>query len=442
MIRALRAAPLLLLGCGRAPGVVIIGGGPAGLAAAIEAAGAGQRVDVYESRPELGGSALYGDAVTAIPSPAALERLDVASGHANPARTRFVQRVKPDVVDWLSAMGQRWQQTPNPLETDVALVAPLGKGPSLVQYLIQAARTAGVTLHTDARVTGLHRDDSGIDVDVAGDTVRAAAVVIATGGFAGNLARVRERLDLDADIPLLRGATSFADGNGIDLGVTAGGVEHQPASVMLYAHGVPDPEHPDTALMFVDGDRGWAIDRAGQPLDGLRSPRGDSGLQLLARPGSMGWVIVDPRATQELQLWQVDTRSMVPLKGVAKAIGVRSSEVATLAHRLGVTPEAIEAGRAHAPARPDAAHPLGDGYLYALPLRLTSAKSLSGLNVDLDGRLLDASGAVIPRLYAAGEAAGFAHPWEAQHIDSTMVSGAILTGRAAGRATAEWATPR
>lgn len=443
MIRGARfALPALLCGCGPAPGVVVIGGGPAGLAAAIEAAQAGQRTTVYEARAELGGSALYGDAVTAIPSEAALERLDVASGHANPARTRFVQRVKPDVIDWLGAMGQRWQQTPNTIETDVALVAPVGKGPSVVQHLINAARAAGVVLRTGARVTGLHRRADGVDVDVDGGVTPATAVVIATGGFAGNLARVRERLDLSEDVPLLRGATSFADGNGIDLGVSAGGVEHTPAAVMLYAHGVPDPEHPDTALMFVDGDRGWAIDKAGKPLDGLRSPRGDSGLQLLARPGSVGWVLVDPRATQELQLWQVDTRSMVPLKGVAKAIGVRSSDVPTLAHRLAVPPEAIEAGRAHAPARPDAAHPLGDGYLYALPLRLTSAKSLTGLQIDLDGHLLDAQAKVIPRLYAAGEAAGFAHPWEAQHIDSTMVSGAILTGRAAGRATAEWAPPR
>lgn len=426
-------------GCGADPGVVVIGGGPAGLAAAIEAAATGQVVDLYEARATLGGSALYGDAVTAIPSDAALERLDTLGGTPNAARTRFVKQVKPDVVDWLGAMGQRWRETPNRVESDVQLVAPVGKGESVVTFLIQAAKNAGVHLHTDTRVTGLERTPDGITVHTEpGGDAHASAVVIATGGYAGNLDRVRERLGLDASVPLLRGATSFADGNGIDLGVSAGGVERLPGQVMLYAHGVPDPNNHDAAVMFVDGDRGYALDTTGAAFNDIRSPRGDSGAALLERPGSVAWVIVDQRAIQELQLWSVELRAMVSAKTVAKEVGVHAGDVETMAKRLHVPTEAVQAGRPAPGARADALHPLGDGHLYALPLRLTTAKSLTGLQIDLDGRLLDARGTVIPRLYAAGEAAGFAHPWEAVHIDSTMVSGAILTGRAAGKATAEW----
>lgn len=435
---ALRPVGLLacfvLFGCAQ-PGVVIIGGGPAGLAAAIEAAADHRAVHLYEARSELGGSAAYGDAVTALPSLAALARLDSENGSSNAARTRFVMRVRPDVVEWLGAMGQSWRPLPNPLEPDVELTVPFGKGQSVIGLLAKAAIDAGVDIHVLTRVTGLKRDDDGISVVLEpGGRVRASAVVIATGGFAGNLERVRQRLDLGEHIPLIRGAMAFADGNGIDLGASVGGIERLPGRVLLYAHGVPDPDHPGAALMFVDGDRAVGIDAAGAPFTEITTPRGDSGLALLARPGSTGWVILDRRAEKEVQLWSADARAFVQAGSLSLRVGKRGDDALDLARRLDIPPDAIVAG-VHADAvHGDAAHPLGPGRLTALPLHLTTAKSLTGLQIDLDGRLLDARGAVIPRLYAAGEAAGFAHPWEAAHIDSTMVSGAILTGRAAGKA--------
>ncbi len=427
-------ALILLLGCSR-PAVIVIGGGPAGLAAAIEAAGDHRPVRLYEARAEVGGSASFGDAVTAIPSPDALRRLDAANGTSNAARTRFVTRVRADVVDWLGGMGQVWRPLPNDAEPDVELMTPAGRGQSIVGFLAQAAADAGVDVHVLTRVTGLKRDGDGITVTLQpGGTVRATAVVIATGGFAGNLERVRQRLDLDASIPLLRGATDFADGNGIDLGLAVGGVERLPGQVLLYAHGVPDPDHAGAALMFVDGDRALGIDSVGTLFDEVRTPRGDSGMSLLARPGGTGWVIINRRAEKEIQLWSADQRSFVPASEIGARGGRRGDDAMDLARRLGVPADALVAAVQAEGVRPTASRPLRQGPLTALPLRLTTAKSLTGLQIDLDGHLLDASGAIIPRLYAAGEAAGFAHPWEAAHVDSTMVSGAILTGRAAGEA--------
>ena len=427
-------ALVILVACSK-PGVVVIGGGPAGLAAAIEAANAHHRTDVYEAREELGGSALYGDAVTAVPSAAALDRLDAAS-QPNAARTRFIQRLQPDVIDWLSAMGQVWRPLPNTAEPDVALLTPQGRGASIVVHLVDAAKAAGVTFHLGEKVTGLERADRAVTVKVGTRRVAAAAVIIATGGFAGNIERVRQRLDLADDIPLLRGATSFADGNGIDLALAVGATERLPSQVLLYAHGVPDPNHDGAAVMFMDGDRAWPIDREGAVFNEMKTPRGDSGLALLARPGSSAWVILDRQTIGDIQLWSVDARGFVKAHHVSQGVGTRGDNAEDLARKLRVAPEAVTAGLTVPPARPDSAHPLARGRLTALPLRLTTAKSLTGLQIDLDGRLLDASGTIIPHLYAAGEAAGFAHPWEAEHIDSTMVSGAILTGRVAGQTAA------
>jgi predicted oxidoreductase len=78
------------------------------------------------------------------------------------------------------------------------------------------------------------------------------------------------------------------------------------------------------------------------------------------------------------------------------------------------------------------------GPLIAVRLNILSRKTLGGLNTDLDARVLDADGAPIPGLYAAGEGAGFGgggvHGYNA--LEGTFLGGCIFSGRAAGRAAA------
>ena len=69
-------------------------------------------------------------------------------------------------------------------------------------------------------------------------------------------------------------------------------------------------------------------------------------------------------------------------------------------------------------------------------LRRERVFDLTGLVVDLDGRVLNAAGAPVPGLFAAGELTGFGDAYDGHPVDSTMVAGAILTGRAAGKQAA------
>ncbi|QTC41664.1 FAD-binding dehydrogenase [Bacillus sp. V3] len=77
-----------------------------------------------------------------------------------------------------------------------------------------------------------------------------------------------------------------------------------------------------------------------------------------------------------------------------------------------------------------------NGPLIAVRLNIVSRKTLGGLQTDLSGRVLDASGEAIPGLYAAGEAAGFGggglHGYRA--LEGTFVGGCLFSGRVAGRA--------
>ena len=78
------------------------------------------------------------------------------------------------------------------------------------------------------------------------------------------------------------------------------------------------------------------------------------------------------------------------------------------------------------------------GPLIAVKLHILTRKSLGGIETDLSGRALDAAGAPIPGLYAAGEASGFGgggmHGYRS--LEGTFLGGCLFSGRAAGRAIA------
>ncbi|MEH7415285.1 FAD-binding dehydrogenase [Neobacillus drentensis] len=79
------------------------------------------------------------------------------------------------------------------------------------------------------------------------------------------------------------------------------------------------------------------------------------------------------------------------------------------------------------------------GPLIAVRLNIVSRKTLGGLQTDLSGKVLDASGNPISGLYAAGEVSGFGgggiHGYRS--LEGTFVGGCLFTGRQAARALAE-----
>ena len=78
------------------------------------------------------------------------------------------------------------------------------------------------------------------------------------------------------------------------------------------------------------------------------------------------------------------------------------------------------------------------GPLIAVRLNILTRKTLGGLQTDLDGQVLNASGELFPGLYAAGEVAGFGgggmHGYNS--LEGTFVGGCLFSGRTAGRALA------
>jgi predicted oxidoreductase len=105
---------------------------------------------------------------------------------------------------------------------------------------------------------------------------------------------------------------------------------------------------------------------------------------------------------------------------------------------------AIRAARRYLPdriTRVAAPHRLLDpeaGPLIAVRLNILTRKTLGGLQTDLDGNVLRATGEPLPGVYAAGEVAGFGgggmHGYAA--LEGTFLGGCLFSGRTAGRAIA------
>ncbi len=97
--------------------------------------------------------------------------------------------------------------------------------------------------------------------------------------------------------------------------------------------------------------------------------------------------------------------------------------------------------------RTAAPHALTDpkaGPMIAVRLHLVTRKSLGGIRTAQSGAVRGTEGAVIPGLYAAGEASGFGgggvHGYRA--LEGTFLGGCLFTGRTAGRSIADALEPR
>jgi uncharacterized protein len=79
-----------------------------------------------------------------------------------------------------------------------------------------------------------------------------------------------------------------------------------------------------------------------------------------------------------------------------------------------------------------------NGPLIAVRLHVLTRKTLGGLETDLDGRVLTASGEPLAGVYAAGEVSGFGgggmHGYNS--LEGTFLGGCLFSGRQAGRAAA------
>jgi tricarballylate dehydrogenase len=416
--------------------VVVIGGGNAGLAAALTAGRLANRVLLLDRGPAVlrGGNTRHTRNIrcahswsdTYSPGTYLADELwrdlcGVGTGPGNEKLAELTVRESENVPAWMTGHGVRWQP---PLAGTLHLGRTnrffLGGGKALVNTYHRALARLGVTVRYGVTVSGLVLDgDLCTGVLTAGGVLPARAVVCASGGFEANIEWLRRYWGDAADNYLIRGS---ADNDGQVLAA-------------LYAHGAARAGQ----------ERGFhavAIDARSPRFDGGIATRLDSipfgivvnsqgqrfydegedlwpkryaiwGRNVAEQPGQIGYSIWDAK---------VQGLFLPPMYRPLAAGSVRA-----LAASLGLNPDAVVAtvrefnaairpgGRFDpggldgcateglVPAKSHWAQPLDTPPFYAVALRPGITFTYLGVAVTEQARVLRTDGSVLRNVFAAGE---------------------------------------
>jgi len=399
--------------------VVVVGGGAAGLTAAVKAAEAGSKVILLEKLGFLGGTSSYsieafgatedmthkalGNAVTSDANAASL----IASnpGHSEEALTILAQQ-NGVAADWLRSIG-------SPLSVagggvSAATSREYGKlGQVIIAGLENEAEKCGVDIRVNNAATELVMENGAVaGVKVKNDageyTIKAKAVILASGGFGADNEMVAQYQ------PSLKGydhsCTVGATGDGhkmaVAVGAQLGNMEHVRVNFTYYTDGLRVYYMgclPNTGAIIVnEAGKRFINDQGGYGV----------GMKVVEQGGSC-WAIFDQsmidgvadvREYGELGMYE----SAATIEELAAKIGVDAA---------GLT-ETIEAYKGYVANGKD--EEFGRGMLnltfdeapyYACKLTAHVQGTFGGIVTNTATEVTDANGAAIAGLYAAGECA-------------------------------------
>ncbi|WP_320670092.1 FAD-dependent tricarballylate dehydrogenase TcuA [Patulibacter defluvii] len=358
--------------------VVVVGGGNAGLSAAIAAAERGARVVLLEKAPEPlnGGNSRYTaglirfgfsekdevrrfladmpedewQGLRILPYPAERfydDLMQKSQGKADLDLTDWIAHESYDVIDWLAQHGVRWQTLtyiPTARETGFAdgiLLEAAGGGPGLVRMELEEAARLGVEVRYEHAAQDLVQDEVG---EIVGVRVRdpegrlyvePGRVVLASGGFEANPEMRSRYLGPAWNVVKVR-AVRYNTGEMLDAALRVGAL---PYGHWAGAHCSPiDPDSPEMGtLESSDETNKLSFSQSiSVNLDGERfiDEGADWNTKMYV---SMGKAVSEQPYGRAFQLFDAKTSDLVDQRYDPKAAVVAES-LDELARRLGIDP--------------------------------------------------------------------------------------------------------
>jgi len=462
--------------------VIIVGAGISGLSAALELGRGGANVTVVDMSSVFGGHAVMSQgAISIVATPAqaaagiqdspqlAFQDFHNWGGDPDSDWVRYyVENSRGEIYDWLAELGVHFSEVLASSGNSVAREhQPLGRGIGLVtpiyracleldtidftwnskveQLVTEAGRVVGVLIR-DMR-TGNERE------------LRGRAVVLATGGFQSNLDMVREFWPAEFRFPerILAGSGMNSVGHGHHLAQAVGGDLVHMDFQWNYFTGLPDPRYPGSnrglnatnlygILVNSEAKRfanfhGWAkevmplflkqkqitvwciFDEASKPFFNVSgSDWGDFkkiDTLILQNPD-----LVSRAETLE----QLAEKAGLPAKSLVETV-TRYNELVEQGDdrdfgRFGPGKSAFSNSASPRIAMPP---------FYAMQTFALTRKSMGGVAIDRQTRVLDTRKQPIPGLYAVGELAGLAGINGKAALEGTFLGPCIMMGRVAAR---------
>lgn len=447
--------------------VVIIGGGGAGLAAAVSANENGATVIVVEKMSRLGGNTiLSGGALNAV-DPVRQEAQDIEDSvekhftqtyeggdkQGNPVLIQTLVENAYSAVVWLEGLGMEfkdqvftvlggmWPRAHKP-------ATPLGTGfISTYQNYIDTHEGIEVLLDTEAleliiedgRVTGVKAES------LEGDVILHAnnGVILATGGFSAN----QEMLEkYNETWPSLEGIKTTnhpgATGDGIVMAEQAGANLIGMSAIQLLPMGDPvtgslsgNIEQGVENRIFVNIDGNRFVDE-GQRRDVMTKA-------LFEQEETKMWVVLDAKNYPTPETTNNFNETIEGLIEQGRAF--KGDTLEELAEQIGVDPAnlvkaveefnaAVDSGKADAFGRTLFDKKIDTPPYYAGARVPTVHHTMGGVEINEFTQVIDATGTIIPGLYAAGEVTGGIHG--SNRLGGNALADVTVFGRIAGESAA------
>lgn len=419
--------------------VAVLGGGNAGLCAALTARQAGARVIVVESAPRAfrGGNSRHTRNLRCMHTEATdlltgtysedeyfSDLARVTRNQMDEALAHIVVRGSASCPPWMRRFGVRFQSS---LRGTLHLARTnaffLGGGKALMNSYYAAAERLGIHVVYDAEVVGLDLVDNefrGAVVLRDGDltTVRARAAVLASGGFEANLEWLREIWGPAADNFIVRG-TPYNKGTLLKLMLEAGA---QPVGDPTQCHAIAvDARAPKfdggivtrldcVSLGIVVNAHGERFYDEGEDFWPKRYAIW--GRLIAKQPDQIAYSIIDAKAIGRFM------PSVFPPK-VAQSIPELAELLNLPAHQLDATVDrfngSVQSGsfnhavlddcrtRGLVPEKTHWAQRIDTPPFWGYPLRPGITFTYLGLKVDARARVLTRDGNPMPNIVAAGE---------------------------------------
>ncbi len=419
--------------------VAVVGGGNAGLCAALTAAERGARVVVLESAPRVfrGGNSRHTrnlrcmhDGPTDVLTDSYSEEefvadlIRVTGGQTNEQLARLVVRASADCPAWLKRSGARLQPSlKGTLHLGRTNAFFLGGGKALMNSYYAAAERRGVTIQYDATVTAL--DLTGdrfqraiVRVNDAESAVRAKAVVLASGGFESNIEWLRDIWGEAADNFVIRG-TPYNRGTVLRHMLDAGAM---PVGDPTQCHAVA----VDARAPKFDGGIVTRLDCL--PFGIVVNARGERfydegedfwpkryaiwGRLVAQQPGQIAYSIVDAKVSGSFMPSVFPPLVANTIRDLAIELGLSPEALASTvdSYNRRVQPGSFEPDRLDGcrttgltPEKTHWAQTIDTPPFWGYPLRPGITFTYLGLKVGNDARVLMKSGKSADNIFAAGE---------------------------------------
>ncbi len=465
--------------------VVVVGSGASGLTAAVTCAEEGLDVVLFEKQRSLGGSSNFFYGTFAVESDLQRQRyitysrdeafksiMEYSHWRANPRLVRAIVDESAGTISWLRQQGVEFVDARiNFPDAPLTYHVVKGQGAAVVKVLSERAKEKGVDLRTATPVTAIIRRDGRI-VGVTAETdgrpveVAARAVVVASGGYAGNRDWIKKYCDLELGVQVIPVGNVDKTGDGIRMAWEVGAADEGLGVLELFRVGPVGPDFPMMGqLEFIPAQPDLWVNQAGERFcdeaiafsetsAGNANARHKEGYTYSLFDDSIKQLILDKgieRGVGEDNLpgtrpLNFDKEFEAALERGTTEVFAASS-VEELASKMGVDPAVLRGtvDEYNASCRkghddlfakdPKYLRPLKGPRFYAVKARTICLGSLGGIKINHHMEVIDKKGRVIPGLYAGGFDAGGMYGDSYSIHDSSGLSSAFAanSGRIAGK---------